>query len=89
MALKIKLIDNWRKAHKFASVWWCLFGLVCAGLEFANNTWISLPPHIHEKIPNDSTISGILFIFIILARVIEFAKPETDDGCDCKEGRGD
>lgn len=82
MARKVKLIDNWKKAHTFASIWWSVIGLICMVVDFIYNTWISLPDHVHDKIPNASVISSILFVCIMAARVIEFVKPENTDGND-------
>lgn len=73
------MIDNWKRAHKFASVWWSIAGIVAMLLEILNNTWFSLPQDIQNKIPNASYVSLALFIAIAIARLIKWVRPEIDD----------
>ena len=74
--MAFKIIDNWKRAHKFASIWWSIAGAVAMLLEILNNTWFSLPKDIQDKIPNASYVSLALFIAIAVARVIKWVRPE-------------
>ncbi|WBQ32538.1 putative holin [Erwinia phage Kuerle] len=82
MARKVKLVDNWKRAHKFASIWWTVAGIVAMIFEILNNTWFSLPQEIQNKIPNASYVSLALFIAIAIARVIQWVKPESNDASE-------
>lgn len=74
--MAVKIVDNWKRAHKFASMWWTIAGIVAMILEILNNTWFSLPADIQSKIPNSSYISLALFIAIAIARLIRWVTPE-------------
>lgn len=79
MARKIRLISNWKRAHTFGSIWWCVAGILSMLLEILNNTWFSLPQEIQQRLPNASVISLCMFIGIMVARIIQWIKPEDDD----------
>lgn len=74
--MAVKIIDNWKRAHRFASMWWTIAGIVAMILEILNNTWFSLSADIQSKIPNSSYISLALFIAIAIARLIRWVTPE-------------
>lgn len=78
--MAFKVIENWRKAHKFASIWWCVAGVVAMLLEILNNTWFSLPREIQDKLPNAQYVSLAMFVAIALARIIRWVRPEEKDG---------
>lgn len=79
MAGKIKLIDNWKKAHKFGSIRWSVIGFVTMFIDSMYSSWFSIPPHILAKIPNGSTIGTVLFAIVIVARIVSFVRT-SDDG---------
>lgn len=67
---KLRLIDDWKTAHKFASVQWSIVGVGAMGIvEAINQAWISLPPEIVDKIPNSPTIAAVLYALVIVGRV--------------------
>ncbi|AHI60142.1 hypothetical protein FROZEN_91 [Erwinia phage vB_EamP_Frozen] len=76
--MAIKVIDNWRRAHKFGSLWWTLAGILFSVLEVLNSTWFSLPYDIQQKLPNASVVSLVLFICVAIARVINWVKPDKE-----------
>lgn len=80
MALKMKLISDWRKAHKFASIQWSVLGFISMFIEMMHSTWFSLPPYILAKIPNASTVGMVLFGIVIVGRLVKFVR--TDDNGD-------
>lgn len=67
----IKLIPDWKRAWKFASVQWSVVGILCSLLEIANQTWMALPPHIAQQVPNSSQIALALFILVLVGRLIK------------------
>lgn len=75
----MKLIPDWKRACKFASVQWSVVGILCTTVEIANQTWQSLPPYIANQIPNSSHIALALFILVLVGRLIKFReKPDGD-----------
>lgn len=78
MVLEVmKLIPEWKRAWKFASVQWSVVGILCTLVEIANQTWSALPPAIAAKIPNSSQIALALFILVLVGRLIKFKeKPD-------------
>lgn len=67
----IRLIDDWKRSWKFASVQWNVLGILCMLLEIANQTWNSLPPAVAAQIPNASRIALVLFILGLVGRLIK------------------
>lgn len=78
----IKLIEDWRKAWKFASVQINVLGLLVMAIDFAGQTWNSLPPFIHEKIPNASTVAMVLFGLGILGRIVKLREKPNGESKD-------
>lgn len=70
----IRVIDNWKKAWKFASVQINVIGLLCMSVDFLGQTWNSLPPYLHERIPNASTIALVLFALGIIGRLLKLGE---------------
>ncbi|AWN06198.1 putative holin [Erwinia phage phiEaP8] len=77
--MAFKVIENWKRAHKFGSIWWAIAGVIAMLLEIFNNTWFSLPKDIQDKIPNAPLVSLLMFIAIIISRVIVWVRPEKED----------
>lgn len=77
--MKLRLIDNWKKAWKLASVQINAVGLVFMAIDFIGQTWNSLPPFIQQKIPNASTIALVLFALGIVGRLIKQRGKANDD----------
>lgn len=77
--MAIKMIDDWKKAWKFASVQFSAVGLVLMGiLELVNQAIISLPPSITKDIPNAPTIGLVLFGLGIVGRLLVFTGKKLD-----------
>lgn len=75
----IRLIPNWKKSWKFASIQINVLGALAMIADFAGQTWNSLPPHIHDKIPNSSTIALFLFLLGIVGRLGKIKEKEQDE----------
>ncbi|QEM41180.1 holin [Pseudomonas phage Zuri] len=77
--MKLKLIPEWKRAWKFASIRWNLLGVLAMGvIEFLNQTWQTLPPDIRDNLPHASKIAMVLFVLSIIGRM--FKKKEATDG---------
>lgn len=77
--MKVRLIDNWKKAWKLASVQWSAVGIVLTCVvEYLNSIWYSLPPQVVEKIPHSSYISIAIFVCVMIGRILK--KKEQPDG---------
>lgn len=74
----IRLVDDWKRSWKFASVQWNVVGILCMLLEIVQQTWQSLPPAIAEQIPNSSRIALVLFLLATVGRLIKLK--EKQDG---------
>lgn len=77
--MAIQMIDNWKKAWKFASVQISTVGLILMGiLEMVNQAIISVPPSVLKDIPNAPTIGLILFGLGIVGRILVFTGKNKD-----------
>lgn len=76
----IKVIPNWKRAWKFASVQWSVVGILCSTVEIASQTWQLLPPSIAERIPNSPQIALTLFVLVLVGRLIKIK--EKPDGSE-------
>lgn len=78
--MKIKLVNEWRHAWKWASVRISAAGAVLMAVaEIAGQTWAGLPEDVRASIPHADTIALVLFVIIPLARVLT---KEKNDGAD-------
>ena len=77
--MKLKLIPDWKRSWKFASIRWNLLGVVAMGVvEFLNQTWQSLPSDVRDNLPHASKIALVLFVLSIIGRMLK--KQENQDG---------
>lgn len=75
--MKLKLVDEWRNAWKWASVRISATGAVLmAAAEIAGQTWVGLPEDVRASIPHADTIALVLFVLIPLARVLTREKKD-------------
>ena len=66
------LIPDWKRAWKFASFQISTLGVILMVLvEFMNQTWIALPPHVVAQIPHTQYIAMVLFGLILIGRVLK------------------
>ena len=72
----LKVIPNIKRAHKFASIWWTVAGIILMGIDVINQTWYSLPPSVMSKMPHAADISLGIFICTGISRLIVWVKPE-------------
>lgn len=73
-ALRPALIDDWRRAWRFASVKFNLLGLAVMGAsETLGQTWEGLPPGIKDRLPHASTIAMVLFALGLIGRILKKA----------------
>lgn len=77
--MKIKLIDDWKRAWKFASVQWGVVGLtLMTVLEYSNQLWIKLPADVQASIPYSGYIPAALFALSIVGRLLVITGDKTD-----------
>lgn len=76
--MKLRLIDDWKRAWKFASVQFNVVGIVLMLIEIANQTWQSLPPQLQQNIPHASKIALVFFALGTVGRL--FKIKEKPDG---------
>lgn len=75
--MKLKLIEEWRHAWKWASVRISAVGaLLMAAAEIAGQTWAGLPEDVRASIPHADTIALVLFVIIPIARVLTKEKKD-------------
>lgn len=76
----MRLIPNWKKCWKLASVRMSAIGIIVfSALDIINQYWFALPPDIREYVPNSKAISLVLFGLIILSRIIQFTEKKEDE----------
>lgn len=76
--MKLKLIEDWRKSWKLASVRLSLLGAtLMVGAQIAGDTWAGLPVEVRNQIPHADTIAMVLFFLVPIARVL--TKERKDD----------
>lgn len=78
--MAVKVIDDWKKAWKFASVQISAVGFILMSvIEMANSALISLPPHLQQQIPHASTVGLVLFGLGLVGRLFKL-KEKIQDG---------
>lgn len=77
--MKIKLIENWRQAHTFASVRIAAGGALLMALEFLAQSWNFVPFYLQSKIPFGEIIATGFFIATICGRLMA---PKPKEKCD-------
>jgi hypothetical protein len=76
----MKLIPDWKKAWRFASMRWSALGIVLMGiLEAFYQGWLQLPPAIADRLPHTSTISIILFVLVMVGRLFTALQGDDDE----------
>lgn len=76
--MKIRLIDDWKKAHRFWSVIFSAIGTALMGLftiwpESALYLWGAMPMEVRTLLPQNiaTFIAMVIFIMSILSRLIK------------------
>ena len=72
--LKIQLIEDWRCAHKFASVQISLFGLLYTLADNCTSIWTALPAEVQAQIPHGVQVYSAIFFLATVCRVLKFGK---------------
>jgi hypothetical protein len=71
MVRKVKLIDEWKSAWRFASVQIQAAGLVIMGVSQAlGETWNQMPPNLQQLLPHANTIAMVLFGLGLIGRIL-------------------
>lgn len=69
----MKLVDDWRRAWRWASVRASASGVLLVGAsEVAQQGWLGLSDDVRANIPHGDTIAIALFILIPLLRIVTF-----------------
>lgn len=77
--MKIKIIDDWKRAWKFASIQWSVVGLVIMTIhEYSYELWLKLPLDIQATIPYSGYIPAALFGLSIVGRLLVITGSKTD-----------
>lgn len=79
--MKIKMIEDWRGAHKLWSVMLAALGALASAISGA---WAVMDPSLLQHLPTwlPPTAATVVFVCTILARLVQqpaFAKPEKSD----------
>ena len=78
--VKLGLIPQWRRAWRFASIWFSSAGLILMGaLEFLGFVFNNLPNEIQNKIPHASTIALVFFALTIIGRLFKLENKDDDE----------
>lgn len=73
---KLKLIDNWKQAHKFASMKFSALGFLLSAADFCIQIWNVIPGSMMDRIPYAPLISMGLFILVIIGRIFKLTSDE-------------
>lgn len=77
---KLVLIPQWKKAWRFASIWFSSAGLVLmSALEFLGFVFNNLPNSIQDKIPHATTVAMVFFALTIIGRLFKWEKKDGDE----------
>lgn len=77
---KLKLIPQWKRAWRFASVLFSSLGMVLvSAVEHLGWALNSLPTAMQDKIPHASTIALIFFGLAIVGRFFKWEDKENED----------
>ena len=77
---KLVPIPEWRRAWRFASVWFSSAGLIImSALEFLGFVFNNLPDEIQSKIPHATTIAMVFFALTIIGRLFKWEKKDGDE----------
>lgn len=69
----MKLIPDWTKAWKFASVQWSALGIFLMGTaDLANQIIAQLPEPIQSSMPHATTIAMVVFVMGMVGRMLTF-----------------
>lgn len=77
--MKIKLIDDWRQAHTFASVRIAAGGAFMVILTFLAQSWNFVPFYLQTRIPYGEIIATGFFIATICGRLLA---PKPKEKCE-------
>lgn len=72
--LRIQLIDDWYRAHKFASVQISLVGLLYTLADNCTSIWTALPADVQAHIPHGVQVYSALFFLATVCRVLKLGK---------------
>ena len=77
---KLVLIPQWKRAWRFASVWFSSMGLILmSALEFLGHIFNNLPNTVQDKIPHATTIGMMFFALTIVGRLFVWEKKDDDE----------
>jgi hypothetical protein len=77
---RLKLIAEWKRSWRFASVWFSSAGLFLMGaLEFLGHVFNSLPESVQSKIPHASTVAMVFFALTIIGRLFKWVNKDDDE----------
>ena len=82
----MKLIDDWKSAWKYASVFTSGLGIVITLiLETLTGLWVSIPADMRAQLPEPGYIAIGFMVLSILGRVIQFTANKLEDMADDAE----
>lgn len=81
---RLILVDNWKEAHTWASMWWSALGFIVSFLDLVSEIWDSLDHHTIEHIPYAGAIGIVIFTGTMAGRVLIWTHDhlEPDDADD-------
>lgn len=75
----MRLIKEWNKAWKLASVRVAVLGMVLSSaVEIVSHAWVMLPRSLQDKLPSSTTVAIIFLGLTIVGRILSFTRKEED-----------
>ena len=75
----MRLIKEWKKAWKLASVRVAVLGMVLSSaVEIVSHAWVMLPRSLQDKLPSSTTVAIIFLGLTIIGRILSFTRKEED-----------
>ena len=75
-AIRARLIDDWKKAYRYSSVWFATIGAAIKGFalafpSYASDAWNAIPQDMRQGLPGGilKALPFLLFVMVILGRV--------------------
>lgn len=75
----MRLIKEWKKAWKLASVRVAVLGMVLSSaVEIVSHAWVMLPRSLQDKLPSSTMVAIIFLGLTIIGRILSFTRKEED-----------
>ncbi|MFP3556422.1 hypothetical protein [Paraburkholderia sp. SIMBA_054] len=79
---KLTLVENWKDAHTWASMWWSGVGLVASSADLLNDIWTSLDQPMQSRVPYAPIVGVVLFAATMIGRVLVWSHDKVEGTTD-------